>query len=139
MKSLFRTGTDPPRSRPSTWQVLEVGPTFVGLTAGKLIPKEEAKGIHWMTWTSVVGPEVNGIWPKYSNMSNVNSVDANYSSAVLVTGDDLGLVKLFRFPSLKKGWSLKSSLHFSRVTGFKWKVLEKFWKVQLGDSSMTQH
>lgn len=77
-------------------------------TAGKLVPKEEAKGIHWMTWTSVVGPEVNGIWPKYSTVSNVNSVDANYSSAVLVTGDDLGLVKLFRFPSLKKGWSLKS-------------------------------
>lgn len=56
-----------------------------------------------MTWTGVVGPEVNGIWPKYSNVTNVNSVDANYSSAVLVSGDDLGLVKLFRFPCLKKG------------------------------------
>jgi len=56
-----------------------------------------------MTWTGVLGPEVNGIWPKYSNASNVNSVDANYSSAVLVTGDELGLVKLFRFPCLKKG------------------------------------
>lgn len=72
-------------------------------TAGKLVPKEEAKGIHWMTWTGVVGPEVNGIWVKYSNVTNVNSVDANYSSAVLVAGDDLGLVKLFRFPCLKKG------------------------------------
>lgn len=71
--------------------------------AGKLVPKEEAKGIHWMTWTGVVGPEVNGIWLKYSNVTNVNSVDANYSSAVLVAGDDLGLVKLFRFPCLKKG------------------------------------
>lgn len=71
--------------------------------AGKLVPKEEAKGIHWMTWTGVVGPEVNGIWVKYSNATNVNSVDANYSSAVLVAGDDLGLVKLFRFPCLKKG------------------------------------
>lgn len=74
--------------------------TFV---AGKLVPKEEAKGIPWMTWTGVVGPEVNGIWPKYSNVTNTNSVDANYSNAVLVTGDDLGLVKLFRFPCLKKG------------------------------------
>lgn len=112
-KSLFRTGTDSPRCRHNTWQVFEVGHTFVRSTAGKLIPKEEAKGIHWMTWTSVVGPEVNGIWPKYSNVSNVNSVDANYSSAVLVTGDDLGLVKLFRFPSLKKGWSLTMTLRFS--------------------------
>lgn len=72
-------------------------------TAGKLLPKEEAKGIHWMTWTCVIGPEVNGIWPKYSNMTDVNSVDANYSSTALVTGDDFGLVKLFRFPCLKKG------------------------------------
>lgn len=74
-------------------------------SVGKPVPKEEAKGIHWMTWTGVIGTEVNGIWPKYSTVTNVNSVDANYSSAVLVTGDDLGLVKLFRFPCLKKGWS----------------------------------
>lgn len=72
-------------------------------TAGKFLPKEEAKGIHWMTWTCVIGPEVNGIWPKYSTVNDINSVDANYSSAVLVTGDDFGLVKLFRFPCLKKG------------------------------------
>lgn len=56
-----------------------------------------------MTWTSVLGPEVNGIWPKYSNVNDINSVEANYSNAVLVTGDDFGLVKLFRFPCLKKG------------------------------------
>lgn len=78
---------------------------FLCLTAGKLVPKEEAQGIHWITWTGIVGAEVNGIWPKYSNITNVNCVDANYSGAVLVTGDDLGLVKLFRFPSHKKGWS----------------------------------
>lgn len=56
-----------------------------------------------MTWTSVLGPEVNGIWPKYSNVNDINSVEANYSNAALVTGDDFGLVKLFRFPCLKKG------------------------------------
>lgn len=80
-----------------------------GLAAGKLVPKEEAKGIHWMTWTGTIGPEVNGIWPKYSNVTNMNSVHANYSSAVLVTGDDLGLIKLFRFPCLKKGLYLPSN------------------------------
>lgn len=62
-----------------------------------------------MTWTGTIGPEVNGIWPKYSNVTNMNSVHANYSSAVLVTGDDLGLIKLFRFPCLKKGLYLPSN------------------------------
>lgn len=51
----------------------------------------------------MIGSEVNGIWPKYTNVTDVNSVDGNYNSSVLVTGDDFGLVKLFRFPCLKKG------------------------------------
>lgn len=75
-------------------------------SAGKhLTNKEEIKGIHWASWTCVIGSEVNGIWPKYTNITDVNSVDGNYGSSVLVTGDDFGLVKLFRFPCLKKGKS----------------------------------
>ncbi|XP_036071655.1 echinoderm microtubule-associated protein-like 6 isoform X3 [Oryzias melastigma] len=94
---------------------------FFRMPAGKLVPKEEAKGIHWMTWTGVIGPEVNGIWPKYSSATNVNSVDANYSSAVLVTGDDLGLIKLFRFPCLKKGAKFKKYIgHSAHVTNVRW-------------------
>ncbi|KAK1875901.1 Echinoderm microtubule-associated protein-like 6, partial [Dissostichus eleginoides] len=94
---------------------------FYRMPAGKLVPREEAKGIHWMTWTGVIGPEVNGIWPKYSTVSNVNSVDANYSSAALVTGDDLGLVKLFRFPCLKKGAKFKKYIgHSAHVTNVRW-------------------
>lgn len=51
------------------------------------------------------GPEVSGIWPKYTDITDINSVDANYNSSVLVSGDDFGLVKLFKFPCLKKGKS----------------------------------
>lgn len=54
----------------------------------------------------MVGAEVNGVWPKYSKVTDVNSVDANYSNAVLVAGDDLGLVRLLRFPCFKKGGAL---------------------------------
>ncbi|PWA28193.1 hypothetical protein CCH79_00020518, partial [Gambusia affinis] len=94
---------------------------FYRMPAGKLVPKEEAKGIHWMTWTGTIGPEVNGIWPKYSNVTNMNSVHANYSSAVLVTGDDLGLIKLFRFPCLKKGAKFKKYIgHSAHVTNVRW-------------------
>ncbi|KAG7257658.1 hypothetical protein CRUP_015754, partial [Coryphaenoides rupestris] len=69
----------------------------------------------------VMGAEVNGIWPKYSTSSQVNSVDANYSSAVLVTGDDLGLVKLFRFPCLKRAAKFKKYTgHSAHVTNVRW-------------------
>ncbi|XP_076879607.1 echinoderm microtubule-associated protein-like 6 isoform X2 [Brachyhypopomus gauderio] len=94
---------------------------FYRMPAGKHLPKEEAKGIHWMTWTSVLGPEVNGIWPKYSNVNDINSVDANYSNAVLVTGDDFGLVKLFRFPCVKKAAKFKKYIgHSAHVTNVRW-------------------
>lgn len=64
---------------------------------------EEVKGQRWASWSSVLGSEVSGIWPKYSDSTIINAVDANLAASVLVTGDDLGLVKLYRFPCLKKG------------------------------------
>lgn len=56
------------------------------------------------------GPEVSGIWPKYTDVTDINSVDANYNSSVLVSGDDFGLVKLFKFPCLKKGKAKRNVL-----------------------------
>ncbi|XP_048842779.1 echinoderm microtubule-associated protein-like 6 isoform X2 [Brienomyrus brachyistius] len=92
------------------------------MPAGKhLLSKEEMKSVHWGTWSSVLGAEVNGIWPKYTNVNDINSVDANYESAVLVTGDDFGLVKLFRFPCVKKGAKFKKYIgHSAHVTNVRW-------------------
>ena len=67
--------------------------------------REELKLLQWATWTCVLGPEVNGIWPKYSDINDINSVDANFNNHVLVTADDYGLVKLLRYPCIKKGKS----------------------------------
>lgn len=71
-----------------------------------VVSKEEVKGLCWASWSGVLGPEVSGIRPKYSNLTEINAADANHAAAVLVTGDDLGLVKLYRFPCLRKGGSL---------------------------------
>lgn len=69
-----------------------------------LVSKEDLKGLCWVSWSCVLGPEVSGIWPKYTNLTEINAVDANHAAAVLVSGDDLGLVKLFRFPCVRKGF-----------------------------------
>lgn len=71
----------------------------------------------------MIGSEVNGIWPKYTNITDVNSVDGNYNSSVLVTGDDFGLVKLFRFPCLKKGKMVfcisgECNIDFAAISGY---------------------
>ncbi|XP_074434711.1 echinoderm microtubule-associated protein-like 6 isoform X3 [Larus michahellis] len=95
---------------------------FYKMPSGKhLTSKDEIKGIHWASWTCVIGSEVNGIWPKYTNVTDVNSVDGNYNSSVLVTGDDFGLVKLFRFPCLKKGAKFRKYVgHSAHVTNVCW-------------------
>lgn len=42
------------------------------LVGGKRVTsKEEINAIHWSTWTGVLGAEVNGIWPKYTQVSGM--------------------------------------------------------------------
>ncbi|KAM3606890.1 uncharacterized protein V6R79_025142 [Siganus canaliculatus] len=95
---------------------------FYRMPMGKpVLTKEEVKGQCWASWSGVLGSEVSGIWPKYSNLTEVNAVDANHAAAVLVTGDDQGLVKLYRFPCLRKGAKFKKYLgHSAHVTNVRW-------------------
>ena len=73
-------------------------------TGGKQVTgREELREIRWHSWTGVLGNEVNGIWQKYTDTNDINATDAYYKEECIVTGDDFGLVKLFRFPALKKG------------------------------------
>ena len=51
----------------------------------------------------MLGTEVNGIWEKYTDTNDVNATDACFAHEVVVSGDDFGLVKLFRFPCVRKG------------------------------------
>ena len=83
-------------------------------SAGKqATSKDEVRAIHWATWTSVLGPEVNGIWEKYTDTNDINATDAFFGGDTIVTGDDFGLVKLMRFPSLKKGGFVCSAIDFN--------------------------
>ena len=77
--------------------------THVFVGGKRVTAKEEIQSIHWATWTGVLGSEVNGIWPKYTQVNDINATDASFDHQTIVTGDDFGLVKLFRFPCVKKG------------------------------------
>uniref|UniRef100_A0A673BND2 EMAP like 6 n=1 Tax=Sphaeramia orbicularis TaxID=375764 RepID=A0A673BND2_9TELE len=95
---------------------------FYRMPMGKaVVSKEEVKGQRWASWSGILGSEVSGIWPKYSDTTEVNAVDANLASSVLVSGDDLGLVKLYRFPCLRKGAKFKKyNGHSAHVTNVRW-------------------
>ncbi|XP_046848411.1 echinoderm microtubule-associated protein-like 6 [Xenia sp. Carnegie-2017] len=91
---------------------------FFKIPAGKRVTnKEEIKEINWATWTGVLGTEVNGIWGKYTDTNDVNAIDTSFRSNTLVSGDDFGLVKLFRFPCVKKGAHFRKYIgHSAHVT-----------------------
>ncbi|XP_036887500.1 echinoderm microtubule-associated protein-like 5 isoform X3 [Sturnira hondurensis] len=94
--------------------------------------KEEIKGVHWASWTCVSGLEVNGIRPKYSDINDINSVDGNYIGQVLVTADDYGIVKLFRYPCLRKGAKFKKYIgHSAHVTNVRWSH-DYQWVISIG-------
>ncbi len=74
-----------------------------------MVKKDEIEAIKWSSWTGVLGLHVQGIWPKYSQVNDVNATDVSFAHNVIVTGDDFGLVKVFRYPTVKKGGWKSSS------------------------------
>ncbi|EHB11852.1 Echinoderm microtubule-associated protein-like 5, partial [Heterocephalus glaber] len=106
---------------------------FYRMPGGKEVTnKEEIKTVHWASWTCVSGLEVNGIWPKYSDINDINSVDGNYIGQVLVTADDYGIIKLFRYPCLRKGAKFKKYFgHSAHVTNVRWSH-DFQWVISIG-------
>jgi WD40 repeat protein len=91
---------------------------FYHMPDGRHVPSSAAThSIEWMTWTGVLGEEVAGIWPKYSQVNDVNAAHASYHHGTVATSDDFGLVKLFRFPCTAKGAKFKKYIgHSAHVT-----------------------
>eukprot|EP00943_MAST-04B_sp_MAST-4B-sp1_P004168 g4168.t1 len=52
----------------------------------------------WYSWTCVLGFSVMGIWPEYSDGTDVNSVHKTADGKYLVTADDFGKVKVYNSP-----------------------------------------
>ena len=57
----------------------------------------------WDSYTCTLGWYVQGAWPEYNDGTNVNSVHRSKDSTLLAAADDVGRVKVFRYPCLAKG------------------------------------
>lgn len=75
--------------------------------------KKEINRITWASWTSVLGNEVIGVWPRNADKADVNCANLSSSGLSLATGDDFGFVKLFEFPVTEKFVSCFSGLLLS--------------------------
>lgn len=106
---------------------------FYRMPSGKhTTNRDEIANIKWASFTGVLGDEVSGIWEKYTDTNDINAVDANFDGQVLVTGDDFGLVKLFRYPCLRKGSKFrKYNGHSAHVTNVRFSH-DKQWVITIG-------
>ncbi|CAF1543885.1 unnamed protein product, partial [Adineta ricciae] len=85
--------------------------------SGELIANEQAVSIrNWATFKSFKHREVRGIWNKFAEKTDIVAIDGNNHAGVIAAGDELGLVKLFRFPSEKSGAHFRKYVgHSSRI------------------------
>lgn len=65
----------------------------------QMIGSDDVGEIQWSTWTCVLGDSCTGIWPAYTDVTDVNTACRSRDNHVIATGDDFGLVKLFVYPS----------------------------------------
>jgi WD40 repeat protein len=56
------------------------------------------KDVVWLSGSSKLGWDVEGIYPSGEDGSHINGVDVTLDKTLVATGDDFGLVNLFRYP-----------------------------------------
>lgn len=79
------------------------------------------KDTTWETWTCTLGWPVQGIWPPFSDGTDINAVARSNNFQMLATADDFGKLKLFRYPCTSKDCqSLEYKGHSSHVTNVRW-------------------
>ena len=83
----------------------------------------------WHTWTAVIGFPVQGIYPPYTDRTDVNAVDryrrrfGNNEFELIATADDFSMVKLFRNPCVEQGAeAVIGRGHSSHVTNVRFSI-----------------
>lgn len=92
---------------------------YHSIGTGKQIPNGASsfKDEKWATWTCPIGWPVQGIWPPCASGDDINAVDRDKSMKTLVTADDFGKIKLFKYPCpLEKAAFKRFIGHSSHVT-----------------------
>lgn len=85
--------------------------------ARTVLSEAESKDVqNWATFNSLKHTEVQGVWNKFAEKTDIVNIDVNVRGGVIAAGDEHGLIKLFRFPSEKRGAHFRKYVgHSSRI------------------------
>jgi len=91
---------------------------YFGLTDFKRIDRLiEIMDAKWPKWHCTLGWPMQGVFNQDDDSYNVNNVDVNPAQSVIAAGDDFGLIRLYRYPTLVPSQKHKASIgHSSHVT-----------------------
>lgn len=101
---------------------------FWDVNTGRQLPKgaTELRDEFWDTWTATLGWPVQGIWPKESKGSDIDTVDRSALKHpegyhLLAKGDDFSMVSIHKYPCIPKNSScVQERGHSSHVTCVRW-------------------
>ena len=102
---------------------------YYDVKSGKREPNGAStnKDEKWATWNCVIGWPVQGIWPPCSQGDDINAVDRAPNLETIVTGDDFGKVKLFKYPAAKEKAGFTQFLgHSAQVTNVRFSFKNEF-------------
>lgn len=80
----------------------------------------EVKDVDWATQTCSLGWTVKGIWEPQMDGTDINALDVSFSTNLIATADDRGLVRLLNYPAVAEpSASVAARGHSSHVTNVK--------------------
>jgi hypothetical protein len=78
---------------------------------------------------STIGDDILGIWPKDVKKDHINCAHA--TSSTIVTGDDNGAVKLFKFPCPEADVRIYSFIHNKFSSSFSRRHVKYFMVIRI--------
>ena len=79
------------------------GPNFGDGDDAILLEADDARDLKWPMQTCTLAWHTRGAWPVTARPTPVNSAHVSFEGDLLVTGNDDGVIKLFKFPAWTKG------------------------------------
>ncbi|EKX32589.1 hypothetical protein GUITHDRAFT_82168, partial [Guillardia theta CCMP2712] len=92
----------------------------------EILVAAEVRDVEWSSWTTRMGWSVQGIASKFQGPMGINTTCRSSFGDTLATGDDWGMLKLFRFPCITPGAKSKRyGGHSARVGKVRFSFEEK--------------
>lgn len=113
------------------------GLAYVNVPSGSVIESSASSNIAWYNWTCSFGYSMKGILAQLREKFDITSVCRSHSEKIVVTGNDEGVIKLYKYPCTSNTAPFKSYIgHSSMISKLRFLNEDKFL-VSIGCSDKT--